>query len=301
MTSLFNTQAYLPLAFYEQDVYSQFGQDGVLEHVLSIHKPLSELVCFEVGGWDGVHYSNTCNLAVNHSSQVFFVEADCQKYQSLLCNHESLIRQQRVFAVNTYVDSDSNSVSNILRQHNVDSLDFLSIDVDGLDYYIFEQLDIEPAFVLIEFNHSIHHDLSYVQPYDPSVSVGASARAIYELASQKGYSLIHSFHTDLLFVKSNLAITYGFTVISLESVELNGTIYAFTGYDGSLHTFTNLRSLQGGIVCPWVGRLTKNDQSLQLLPDWLIFFPDAANLPVSKFLRRSRLFFRKLFLRFFVK
>ena len=289
-----------PLATYERDVYSQFGQDGVLEYVLSKYKPLSHLVCFEVGGWDGIHYSNTCNLAVNHSSRVCFAEADPRKYKALLHNHSNLIASGRVFATNAYVDNSTNSVASILSRHGLDELDFISIDVDGLDYYLFERLNVDPAFVLIEFNHSIHLDVSYVQPDDPSVSVGSSARSIYQLASEKGYSLIHSFHTDLLFVKTSLAIELDLAILPISAVALTGAIYAWTGYDGSLHAITNLRGIQEGIICPWVGKLTKNKDSLQPLPSFLIFFPDSASASLAKFFGRLRLLVRKVYLLFFI-
>lgn len=297
MTSLSIQRTPLPLASFERDVYSQFGQDGVLEHVLKHHKPLPDLVCFEVGGWDGVKFSNTCNLARNHSACVFFAEADHLKYQDILLNHRDLVANNTVFPINAYVDNSANSVSSILKRHNIFSLDLLSIDVDGLDYYLFKHLDIEPAFLLIEFNHSIHLDVSYVQDEDPSLSVGASARAIFELAQQRGYSLIHCFHTDLLFAKSNLVAKYGLTSLSLDSVILHGTIYAFTGYDGSLHTYTQLDSLRPGITCPWVGQLTKTSVSLQPLPTPLIFFPDSASASAPTLLRKVRLLLRKLYLR----
>jgi len=301
MISLSTNHSPLPFSTYERNVYSQFGQDGVLEHVLSRHKPLSELVCFEVGGWDGVKFSNTCNLAKNHSSCVFFAEADLIKYQDILRNHRHLIDNNKVFAINAYVDNSANSINSILQRHNVESLDLLSIDVDGLDYYLFDRLDVDAAFVLIEFNHSIHLDISYVQQEDPALHIGASARALYELAQQKGYSLIHCFHTDLLFVKTSLATTYGISVLSLESVVLHGSIYAFTGYDGSLHTYTDIGSLHPGIICPWVGQLTKTSHSLQLLPSSFIFFPDSASASLPALFSRTKLLLRKLYLRFFAR
>lgn len=134
-----------------------------------------------------------------------------------------------------------------------------------------------------------------------SLSVGASARAIYELAQLRGYSLIHCFHTDLLFVKSKLAARYGFTSLPLGSVILYGNIYAFTGYDGSLHAYTQLDSIRPGIICPWVGQLTKSSSSLQPLPSSLIFFPDSASDSAPAILRKVKLLLRKLYLRLLSK
>ena len=56
------SKTYLALKKFEKNIYSQFGQDGVLENILSRIGPLENINCLEVGGWDGVLLSNTCNL-----------------------------------------------------------------------------------------------------------------------------------------------------------------------------------------------------------------------------------------------
>ncbi len=42
--------------------------------------------------------------------------------------------------------------------------DFLSIDIDGCDYHIFEQLELfTPKIICIEFNHMIPNEVEFVQ------------------------------------------------------------------------------------------------------------------------------------------
>jgi len=57
---------------FEKNIYSQCGQDGVLEEILSLITNIDKLVTFEVGGWDGVTLSNTCNLLRNFKSTSIF-------------------------------------------------------------------------------------------------------------------------------------------------------------------------------------------------------------------------------------
>lgn len=92
--------------------------------------------------------------------------------------------------------------------------DFLSVDVDGNDYWIWRALD-EKVFsarvVCIEYNCHIPPDQSVSLYYDPdrvykqNKKYGASAAAFYNLAFLKGYSLVCvAGFMNMIFIRNDL-------------------------------------------------------------------------------------------------
>ena len=72
--------------FYEQynyNIYSQNGEDGVIEELLNRLNITNGWVC-EFGAWDGIHLSNTFNLIKNKSFNAVLIEGDKNKYIDLL-------------------------------------------------------------------------------------------------------------------------------------------------------------------------------------------------------------------------
>ena len=49
------------LAQHGQNVFSQFGEDGIIARIFEIIG-LQSKACIEFGAWDGFHMSNTANL-----------------------------------------------------------------------------------------------------------------------------------------------------------------------------------------------------------------------------------------------
>jgi hypothetical protein len=76
-------------------------------------------------------------------------------------------------------------------------IDFLSIDIDGNDYHVFQAIHVvQPRVVVLEHNHSVALTDDWVMPYDADhkwtgdTHYGASVRAMHRLARQKGYTLV---------------------------------------------------------------------------------------------------------------
>jgi len=67
---------------YSRDVYSQNGEDGIIEELLKRLNINNGWVC-EFGAWDGIYLSNTFNL-VEKGFNAVFIEGDVNKYNDLL-------------------------------------------------------------------------------------------------------------------------------------------------------------------------------------------------------------------------
>ena len=139
---------------YKENVFSQAGEDGVISRVLSLI-PDKNNWCVEFGAWDGKYLSNTCNLIVNHGFSAVLIEADKKKFQKL---QENFKGQVKVYAVNRYVGfGEKDNLDEILSDKPCpQDFDFLSIDIDGNDYYAWQAVSrYQPKVVIIEFNPTI--------------------------------------------------------------------------------------------------------------------------------------------------
>ena len=217
--------------------YSQDGEDGILEEILKRIKRHVSLDgwCSEFGAWDGVYLSNTCHFIKNQSYKAVLIEGDISKVKLLNKNFPS----NDVIKVCRFVSFEGkNSLDSIyyetLIPHN---FDFLSIDVDGVDYHVFVSLQkYKPKIVCIEFNPHIPNSVDYVQAKDMRIKHGNSAKALIRLAHQKGYSLVSCTNSNLFFVDSTLSNLVVETEPSLDDINPDGhsETIIFCGYDGSI-------------------------------------------------------------------
>ena len=63
---------------YAKNIYSQNGEDGIIEELLKRLDIKNGWVC-EFGAWDGINLSNTFRLVENGFNAVF-IEGDQNKY-----------------------------------------------------------------------------------------------------------------------------------------------------------------------------------------------------------------------------
>ncbi len=184
----------------ERNVYSQNGEDGVIEWVFGKIPPRHR-VCVEFGAWDGRNLSNTFNLVAHHGWKAVYIEADPRKF-------EDLKRTAAAYPGITPVcgrvsTSGESSLDRILERHNIaDDFDLLSIDIDGNDYDVWEALDrFHPTMVIVEYNVSFPPDYKFVDR-GGSAFMGTSPASLAELAERKGYALLGSIGTNLLFLRA---------------------------------------------------------------------------------------------------
>jgi len=219
---------------FARNEYSQFGEDGILEKILEKIES-KDGWCVEFGAWDGIHLSNTFNLIKNKGYRPVLIEADKKKFQDLQRNMAPF----NAVLINEFVEFEgANTLDNILGRTSIPkNFDFLSIDIDGNDYWIFDSLvDYRPKVICIEYNPSIPNDVDYVQPRDFSVKRGAGAMSLCQLAKRKSYELIATTRCNLFFVDKELFHLFQVEDNKLTSLRDDSScrIYAFVGYDGTI-------------------------------------------------------------------
>jgi hypothetical protein len=192
------------LAEYERSVFSQGGEDGVLEKIFELIPPTSRFAV-EFGSGDGVTLSNVRNLVLEKGWGALFIEGDPNLAQQAADTYRE---SPRVSAIQAWVFPGNIEI--LFEENGVpQDLDLVSIDIDSNDYYVWRALHwYRPKVVLIEFNASFpppqkvvvdFHPLNY---WDGSDYYGASIQSLYELGQRKGYELVHcnTYGANLFFV-----------------------------------------------------------------------------------------------------
>jgi len=178
----------MKLIDFKKNVYSQNGEDGIIEKVFEIIGCKSSM-CVEFGAWDGIKFSNTANLWKRKSWYAILIESDLDKYKELVKNTKDYECQ----AYNMKVDIEGyNSIDTIV--HN-NAVDLMSIDIDGEDYYIFESMKARPRVILCEYNPTIPTDIWYADK-----TFGCSIKALVDLAESKGYNFVGATESNGIFV-----------------------------------------------------------------------------------------------------
>jgi len=189
-------------------VYSQHDEDGMIEEIFRrIGSTDRYFVEFGVG--DGLENCTSYLLLKGWSGAWIDGSAIC--YEGILKNMASFIGGGRLKARYSFITTAN--IGGLFAELGVPvEFDFLSIDIDRNDYWIWEALEqYRPRVVAIEYNASWKHTISCVVPYDANAVwdwtsyFGASLKALEILGRKKGYSLIGCAYTGVtaFFVRND--------------------------------------------------------------------------------------------------
>jgi hypothetical protein len=192
-------------------VFSQFGDDGILQYLTRKLKPVTTFV--EIAGADYTEAS-TRLLLVKDNWRGLVVDSSAENISSI--RSSDLYWRHDLTAVESFVTAES--VNELVTDNGfAGEVGVLVIDIDGNDYWVWKTLDaIAPAVVGIEYNSVFGPDRSVVVPYSPSfhrtaahwsnLYWGASIAALSDLGEQRGYRLVGSNNAgnNAYFVRADL-------------------------------------------------------------------------------------------------
>ena len=207
-----------PLDKREAKFYSQFGEDGItIELIKAIYEEprgsncltttsdidLPEKVFLEVGVEDG----RQCNTKILRERWGW-------NGLSIDNNNEN----PSINLVKEWV-SKENIVQILKENHVPKNINYLSIDIDGNDFYVLKEIleYLETDIIVCEYNGSHLPDVDAVIEYDPvfvwdkTDYAGASLLAMKKLMDWWGYSLIYctSFGLNAFFINNRLLNNFG--------------------------------------------------------------------------------------------
>jgi hypothetical protein len=199
--------------------YSQLGDDGIISHILE-KIGTTKGFFVEFGGWDGIHLSNTRAL-FEQGWDGAFIEADPEKFKNLQENYKD---HPNIICINEYVTFDPADPKGLTFDAIADkyfpnqAIDLLSIDVDGMDYRIFESIKRRATLVIVEGGSLWHPKLRIKVPDSLSVNNLHQPLAVnFKLGRKKGYEPI-CFNLNTYFIDKEYF--YHFSHIQNDAVSL---------------------------------------------------------------------------------
>lgn len=201
------------LADAEFGVFSQWGEDGIIEWLLSKSDGVPET--FIEFGVEDYRESNTRFLLQHRNWRGLVIDGSAEHIANI--RTQALSWRHELLAVCSFITSD-NIEATIADAGFAGDIGFLSVDIDGNDYWVWQAINnISPHFVIIEYNANFGDLQPLTVPYrddffrtaaDPSnLYFGASCKAIEHLAKLKGYVMLGSNRTgsNLFFARADRA------------------------------------------------------------------------------------------------
>ena len=184
----------LPLAEFR--TYSQFGEDGIIQFLVQ-RVPIEHDVFVEFGVGD-YREANTRFLLEHDNWRGLVIDGGTAHLEFL--HSSELLWRHDLEARSEWVDREN--IDSILRECGVEGdIGLLSIDLDGVDYWVLEAIEaVSPRIIIAEYNSTFGPDAAVTVPYDPrfiradahwsGMYWGASLAALTRLAERKGYALV---------------------------------------------------------------------------------------------------------------
>lgn len=193
----------IDLLKYGKQIYSEYTQDGVLEKIFTT-----------IGARNNYFVELGSNGNENGKGNTIYLRKTLG-FNGLLIDagdHENTnfdLKKEFITAEN---------INELLVKYNTPSMfDFLSIDIDGEDYYVMRALNLEmfaPRVVSIEFNTALPPLDTLVQKHNPKWIwegwhfYGCSLGAITKLMNGLNYDLVCVCGCDAIFVNSEESRKY---------------------------------------------------------------------------------------------
>ncbi len=181
------------LTRYENQVFSQNGEDGIISEIFKrIGTESKYFVEFGVG--NGLENNTVCLLFKDYTG--CWIEANADHVQAITQKFGPVIRKGQLKVRNELITAEN--IETLFRELKVpEEFDLLSIDIDGNDYWVWKAIEnYHPRVLVIEYNALFPPDINAVIRYNPHFSwggtfyFGASLKALEILGAHKGYRLV---------------------------------------------------------------------------------------------------------------
>jgi hypothetical protein len=241
--------------------FSQWGEELVVRQLLQFGPQNPILV--EFGGSRGVDNSNMIAQAIDGVADVILIEGSASRYEQLKKNTSSLAKVQAIRAFVGYTTGED-SLDQILRNNGTDPEDVfgVSIDIDGDDALVFENMGLSPDFVIVEYNPTLPIDGYFRNP--PGKNMGSNVSELRRIGIELGYFEAALTPTNLVLVSNRLADRVEKINLLDEANQLDNPKFGIA-YDGTIVRFSGQSITTQEIMDGGWSRAT----IIQPLPRWL--------------------------------
>ncbi len=189
-------RAYDKLSDLEFRVFSQFGDDGIIQYLIKkIDIPIKSFIEF---GVEDYFESNTRFLLQNNNWSGFVMDGSTEHISKLRSSY--FFWRHDLEAKSIFITKEN--IVGLLEPYvkKWGSVGILHIDLDGNDYWIWRELNFRPVILIMEYNSTFGSERSITVPYDSSFNRtdahfsnlywGSSLKALYDLSLSRGYKFI---------------------------------------------------------------------------------------------------------------
>ena len=182
----------------EFKVYSQFGDDGIIQYLINNVEVGSR--SFAEFGVEDYTEANTRFLLANDNWRGLVIDGSEENVRHI--RSDSIYWKHDLTAVCRFLDAGN--INEVIAESGFSGpLGLLSIDIDGNDYWVWEALTVvDPAIVVVEYNSVFGPERAVTIPYDPAfrraaahhsnLYMGCSLKALCLLAERKSYAFVGS-------------------------------------------------------------------------------------------------------------
>jgi hypothetical protein len=197
---------------YEYKVFSQWGEDGIIQRLIKV-VPVESETFIEFGVQD--FYESNCRyLLMRNNWSGFVIDGSAENMDRLRRSY--FYWKYDLSAVDAFVTREN--VNELLAKSGFgENLGILSIDIDGNDYWVWEAINtFSPAITIVEYNAGFGADRAATVPYKAdffrtaehysNLYYGASLPALCLLGKRKGYSFVgcNSAGNNAFFIREDL-------------------------------------------------------------------------------------------------
>lgn len=186
-------------------VYSQFGEDGIIEEIFT-RLQIKKGFFIEFGAADGIWLSNTRYL-VEKGWDGVMIENGEDSYKQLVANYKN---NKNILCLDHYVHHDNSNPQNMTIDRIRDKyfpdkeVDFLSVDIDGLDFLILKNLQFKPKVIMIETNLYWHPLFNKEVPAEVAAgNLQQPVSVMIDIARRLGYEPV-ALTINLFLVRRDL-------------------------------------------------------------------------------------------------
>lgn len=195
----------------EFKVFSQWGDDGIIQWL--IHNIEFESKTFVEFGVSNYDEANTRFLLMNDNWSGFIMDGSESNVEYI--KNSEYYWKYDLTAIEAFIDREN--VNTLINRSGFGKeIGILHIDLDGNDYWIWEEIDsVSPTLVILEYNSVFGCERAISVPYakdfvrtdahHSNLYFGASLPALCELSEQKGYRFIgcNSAGNNAFFVRKD--------------------------------------------------------------------------------------------------
>jgi hypothetical protein len=187
-----------PASLHEAEfrVYSQWGEDGILDYLVrTVAVPRRVFVEF---GVEDYTEANSRFLLTQRGWSGLVLDGSAENIKRI--HQDAIFWRHHLKATAAFITREN--INDLLRTNGLGGpIGLLSVDIDGNDYWVWEAITVvEPAIVVVEYNALFGPERRVTIPYQPKfvrseahwshLYAGASLAALVALGRRKGYSFV---------------------------------------------------------------------------------------------------------------